>query len=413
MLANFVLCSIIVRMSVSAPSAARDFSWRTLALLLFARTVLDTGYRALYPFLPFIAAGLGVSVTNAALIAQIRNLLGFAAPLFGPLTDRYGRRVMMLAGVAIMALTGVALYFVTSLWVAIGVMTLMGFASILYVPAQQAFLGDKVPYARRGRIMAIAEVAWSLAAIVGLPLMGLAVQAQGWRAGFVAVGLCALGALALLWVALPRDKQQPAQAARALRGAYRQALRAPMALAAITTTLLLAAANENINIVFADWMNVTFGLDAVALGLVAATIGGAEFIAQMTVALFVDRLGKWKMVAGGLALGALAYLALPFMGMNVWSGGAGIVLTFFAFELSIVAALPLMTEIAPAVRATLLSLGVAAFSLGRAAGSFIGPAVYAQYGFGATSLVSAAAILAASVIWFMFVREKSLEVVST
>jgi len=149
------------------------------------------------------------------------------------------------------------------------------------------------------------------------------------------------------------------------------------------------------------------------LGLVAATIGGAEFIAQMTVALFVDRLGKWKMVAGGLALGALAYLALPFMGMNVWSGGAGIVLTFFAFELSIVAALPLMTEIAPAVRATLLSLGVAAFSLGRAAGSFIGPAVYAQYGFGATSLVSAAAILAASVIWFMFVREKSLEVVST
>ncbi len=400
-------------MSISAQSAPRDFSWRTLALLLFARTVLDTGYRAVYPFLPFIASGLGVSVTSAALIVQVRNLLGFTAPLFGPLTDRYGRRVMMLAGLAIMALTGIALYFVASLWVAIVVMTLMGFASTLYVPAQQAYLGDKVPYARRGRIMAIAEVAWSLAAIVGLPLMALAVQAQGWRAGFIAVGVCALMALTLLWATLPRENRSPVQAAHALRGAYRQALRAPMALAAITTTLLLAAANENINVVFADWMNSTFGLDAVALGAVAAAIGGAEFIAQMAVALFVDRFGKWKMVAGGLALGALAYLALPFLGMNVWSSGAGIVLTFFAFELSIVAALPLMTEIAPSARATLLSLGVASFSLGRAAGSFVGPAVYAQYGFGATSFVSAAAILAASVIWFMFVREKSAEVVLT
>lgn len=386
---------------------------RSLVLLLFARTVLDTGYRAVYPFLPFIASSLGVSVTSAALIVQVRNLLGFTAPLFGPLTDRYGRRVMMLAGLAIMAATGVALYFVMSLWAAVVVMMLMGLSTILYVPAQQAYLGDNVPYARRGRIMAIAEIAWSLAAIVGLPLMGLVVQAYGWRIGFVAVGIFSLIALALLWFALPREKRTTPHVARAMGGAYLEALRAPMALAVIATTFLLAATNENINIVFADWMNTTFGLNAVALGVVGSAIGGAEFAAQMTVAVFVDRIGKWRMVAGGLLLGVLAYLALPFLGANAMSGGAGIVLTFFTFELTIVAALPLITEIAPNVRATLLSLGVAGFSLGRAAGSFIGPAVYAQYGFGAASFVSAAGIFAACVIWFFFVREKHPEVVST
>jgi predicted MFS family arabinose efflux permease len=320
---------------------------------------------------------------------------------------------MMLAGLAIMMVTGIALYFVVSLWAAVVVMTVMGLSTILYVPAQQAYLGDNVPYARRGRIMAIAEVAWSLAAIIGLPLMGIVVQAYGWRVGFVAVGLFSLVALTLLWFALPREKRTAPRAARAMGGAYLEALRAPMAVAVIATTFLLAAANENINIVFADWMNISFGLDAVALGVVGSAIGGAEFAAQMTVALFVDRIGKWRMVAGGLVLGALAYAALPFLGATAMSGGAGIVLTFFTFELTIVAALPLITEIAPNVRATLLSLGVAGFSLGRAAGSFIGPAVYAQYGFGAASFVSAAGIFVACVIWFLFVREKHPEVVST
>ena len=383
--------------------------WRALATLLFARTILDTAYRAVYPFLPFIAFDLGVSVATAAQIVQLRNLLGFTAPLFGPFGDRYGRRVMMLAGMAIAAVMGLALYFVTSLWQAALVMTLMGFSTILYIPAQQAFFGDKVPYAQRGRIMALAEIAWSVSAIVGLPLVGIIVQAQGWRAGFVAIGIFSAVAFGLLWFTLPREKRKPQHAAHAMGSAYMQALRAPMALAVIVTTLLLAATNECINIVFAGWMNSTFGLDAAALGLMGAAIGGAEFVAQMTVALFVDRMGKWKMVAGGLVIGLIAYLALPFMNANALWGGAGVVLTFFTFELTIVAALPLMTEIAPHVRATLLSLGVAGFSLGRAAGSFVGPAVYEQYGFGATSFVAAAGIFVACVIWFLFVREKHPE----
>jgi predicted MFS family arabinose efflux permease len=70
----------------------------------------------------------------------------------------------------------------------------------------------------------------------------------------------------------------------------------------------------------------------------------------------------------------------------------------------------LITEIAPNVRATLLSLGVAGFSLGRTLGSITGPVLYGGYGFAVTCMFSAAAILVASVIWFMFVREKHPEV---
>jgi AAHS family 4-hydroxybenzoate transporter-like MFS transporter len=159
-------------------------------------------------------------------------------------------------------------------------------------------------------------------------------------------------------------------------------------------------------------MNSSFGLDAVALGLVAAAIGGAEFASQLCVAAFVDRIGKWRMVAGGLVLGALAYFSLPLLGTSALVGTAGLVLVYFMFELTIVSALPLITEIAPSVRATLLSLGVAGFSLGRTLGSFTGPSLYGNFGFGAVCIFSGSVILAAGVIWFMFVREKHPEVLS-
>lgn len=387
--------------------APRVQLWRSLVILLVARTILDTGFRAVYPFLPFIATNLNVSVESAAQVIQIRNLTGFLSPVFGPLTDRYGRRVMMLIGLAFLATMGVALYFVTSLSVALIVIPLMGLSTILFVPAQQAFMGDNVPYAQRGRVMAIAEVAWSAAAIVGLPLVGILVQTQGWRAGFVAIGLAAAGALALIWFALPHEQRNAEHAARAIGGSYLTAVRAPMALAVIGTIALMAGANEMININYGAWMNSTFGLDAIALGLVGSAIGGAEFTAQMSVALFVDRLGKWKMVAGGLVVSAVAYFTLPLLGANALLGTIGLISVFLMFELTIVAALPLITEIAPNARATLLSLGVAGFSLGRAAGSFAGPALYVNYGFSVVSFVAGAGVLVACVIWFMFVRDHS------
>lgn len=378
---------------------------RPLIVLLLARTILDTGFRTVYPFLPFIALNLGVPAANAAQIVQVRNLTGFLSPLFGPLSDRYGRRIVMLIGLAIAAVFGVAVYFVSSLWMAILVLTLMGFSSILFVPAQQAFFGDNVPYERRGRVMAIAEFSWAFAAIFGLPLVGILVQAQGWRSGYVVIGILAALAFVLVAIVLPHQKQKAEHVARPMRGSYLEALRAPMAFAVIAMEFLLATSNEVINVNYAVWMSRSFGFDAIAMGAVGSAIGFAEFGADLSVALFVDRIGKWKMVAGGLVLSGLTYLLLPFMGQNGTWGTIGLVLVFFMFELTLVAAIPFIAELAPNARATLITLDIAGFALGRFVGSLIGPGVLENYGFAAASLFAAGGILVACMIWFLFVRE--------
>ncbi|MBI4670926.1 MAG: MFS transporter [Chloroflexi bacterium] len=183
-------------------------------------------------------------------------------------------------------------------------------------------------------------------------------------------------------------------------------MRVPTAWAVIGVTFLIAIANENINVVFGAWMNQAFGLDAVALGLVASAIGGAELGAELFAAGFVDRLGKWRTVLASLIFGGLAYALLPLLDRNAWFGTFGLMLVFFLFELAVVAGLPLYTEIFPHARGLVLSLEVASFSLGRAVGSFVAPALFTRYGFAAVCFLSGAALVAAILIWILVVREQ-------
>ena len=69
-----------------------------------ARTTLNTAHRIIYPFLPSIARGLGISLGAASLLISLRLVAGLAAPLMGPVADRHHRRRVMEVALLIFAL---------------------------------------------------------------------------------------------------------------------------------------------------------------------------------------------------------------------------------------------------------------------------------------------------------------------
>jgi len=93
-------------------------------------------------------------------------------------------------------------------------------------------------------------------------------------------------------------------------------------------------------------------------------------------ALLTDRLGKERTIALSLILNSLWVITLPWLGKT--TSGAMVWLFFFylTFEVAIVSTLPLMTEVTPATRATLLSLFVAAISLGRSLADVLAPLLF-------------------------------------
>jgi predicted MFS family arabinose efflux permease len=105
----------------------------------------------------------------------------------------------------------------------------------------------------------------------------------------------------------------------------------------------------------------------------------------------------------GISANMLISLALPLFARTLAGALAGLFLFYFTFEFSVVSVIPLMTELVPEARATMMAGNAAAFSLGRALGSLLGPALYA-YGLLAASGIAAAGIdVAAVALLFFFI----------
>jgi len=368
-----------------------------LTLFLITRSIMNTGYRMIYPFLPSFARALGVDISAISLAITARSSLGIFGPLFGSAGDLIGRRSAMLVGIGFFAGGFILLLFwptYPSLFIAL---LLGALGKIIFDPAMQAYLGDNVHYSLRGRAIAITEFGWSGASLVGLPIVGWLISRSGWIAPFPLLGLLSALACIFIWQLLPSDPN-----GHSIRTSLSDSLRMitshPATLAALSVTFLVSIGNESINIVYGIWLESSFGLQVVALGAASAIIGFAELGGEGLVATLTDRMGKVRSLNLGLGSVVLACLVFPFLGRNLFSALIGLFLFYLSFEFTFVTLISFLTELAPSARATLMAGNLAAASGGRALGALIGPALFeinimASSAFGAAMATIALAIL--------------------
>lgn len=369
------------------------------------RTIINTAFRMVYPFLPAISRGLGVPIESITVAITLRATLGVFSPFIGSLADIRGRKTAILLGVGLFAV-GMLLVTVWPTYPSLFVsLLLVGLSKIVFDPAMQAYLGDHVPYERRGLAIGLSEFGWSGAFLLGIPIVGWLIAQYGWNAPFFWLTLLGIGLIFLLWRILPVDRPIPGTQL-SLRQGFRVVLSYPSALAGLVMALLINASNETVNIVYGLWLEDSFGLQIAALGVASAIIGIAELGGEGLVAGFVDRLGKRRAVGLGLLCYAAASLLLPALGVTETGAWLGLFLFYLSYEFTLVSTIPLMTELAPGARATLLASNVAAFSLGRALGSLIGPALYV-HGLPANTIAAALMNLASLALLIIFIREAS------
>lgn len=147
-----------------------------LIIFMFLRTILNTAHRMVYPFLSVFARGLGVNLETMSIIMTLRSLVGAVSPLFAPIADKRGRKFGMLLGVSIFIAGMLIVTLRPSLWtLAIALMMAM-IGKFIFDPSMQAYFGDRIPYHKRGTALAVTEVAWSFAFILGIPLVGFLID---------------------------------------------------------------------------------------------------------------------------------------------------------------------------------------------------------------------------------------------
>ena len=349
-----------------------------LALFALIRTIFNTAYRMAYPFLGVFARALGVDLETMSLVLTARSIGGGIIPFLAPVADSRGRKFGMLLGIGLFTLSMALVVFFPTFPALAASMIFATLAKYIFDPAMQAWLGDRVSYETRGRAIAITELGWSLAFVIGVPTAGFLIAKFGWMAPFPLLTLLGLLTFLLVAIRIPRDEANVGKPATVRRNFGRVFSSIP-ALAGLSVGLWITVANEIVNLIFGVWLEDSFGLQIAALGASAAVIGFSEVGGEGLSALLADKLGKERAVGYGITVNIIAALLLPLLGGSTIGALTGLFLFYISFEFTLVCTIPLMTEIMPTARATLMSFNVASLSLGRAIGA---PLATFLYGFG-------------------------------
>jgi predicted MFS family arabinose efflux permease len=351
-----------------------------LLVFMVLRTILNTLHRMVYPFLTVFARGLGVEYTTLSYVITLRSAIGMFAPVLGTIADQRGRRTGMLLGIVLFVLGMSLVVIAPSLWTFGAALLLGNLSKYLFDPSMQAYLGDRVPYERRGTALAITEGAWSLAFVAGVPLTGWLIARFGWNAPFPLLAGLGLLMFAVVWRTVPRRDEHAQPTATSSKN-VRAVLTSIPALAGISIALWATAANEIVNLIFGVWLEDSFGLRIAALAGASAVIGISELTGEGLVAITTDRLGKPRALTLGLIGNILASILLPIVGSSEIGALVGLFLFYITFEYVLVSHIPLMTEVMPQARATLLSFNVMGHSFGRVIGALLATFIYERLGF--------------------------------
>jgi predicted MFS family arabinose efflux permease len=348
-----------------------------IQILVFTltRIVINTAQRMVYPYMSAFGRGLGVDLTAISQAVAGRSLLGATGPFLASIADNRGRKLAMLLGVLIFVIGAILVlgWPVYPVFVLTLALTFLG--KDVFDPAMQAYVGERIPYQRRGLFLAITEFAWSLSFIIGVPIMGFIIARFGWWGPYPVLALLGLlGMASLAWL-LPRDPHPASDPPSIVRN-MRSVLTFMPALAGLAVGGFASVANEVVNVVFGVWMEDSFGLKIAALGATAAVIGLSELGGEGLTAALADRLGKPRAVGIGLIANSLAAVALPILGKSLPGALLGLFCFYITFEFTIVSSIPMMSEVVPSARATLMATNSGAHSLGRALGALLALPLY-------------------------------------
>ena len=299
-------------MSDASPPGAKP---RSPLVVLFLVVVIDLiGFGIVLPLLPRYAREYAASpVMTGVIMASFSAMQFVFAPFWGRLSDRHGRRPILMVGLFGSVLAYTLFGLAGSLEVLLVSRIAAGFFGAT-IGAAQAYIADVTDVKERGRGMAIIGAAFGLGFTIGPAIGGLASGWHRYAPGFIAAGLSAF-ALVLATFALPEPPGRATRAERALIDltAIRHALATPsvplILLLQFGATFAFASFESTLSL----FTQAQWNYDERHNGYVFTFVGLVLVIAQGgIVRRLMPKVGELNFVVRGTLLMALGLGALAF-----------------------------------------------------------------------------------------------------
>ena len=375
--------------------------------LTATRIVANTAYRFAPPFIAIIAGaqqGFDVSIARIGLVISISELAGFLAPLLGTFVDRVSRRTAMAVGLG-GSFAGILLMAIAPNLVVLCVgLTLLNLLKSCFDLGMAAWIADRVPYDRRGRVVGITETSWALSLLVGVSVLGLVTAVSTWRVacviGAVAIAACATwldsslrrsgstahGGTTTKDVAASGDASHAG--ARTL-GARTAGARAARAWLVPLSMFGLMGASQCLFVTFGAWLADDFGFGASRIAAVGFALGAGELLSSVSSARYTDRIGKERSVALGALLMIPSAVVLAAFDSLLAVGLVGLAVFIVGFEYAVVSMLPIATSLFAGAPGKGFGLVIGTGTFGRGVLTFVATSLYESAGIAAAALAGA------------------------
>ena len=338
--------------------------YQQITMLTTTRTVINTGFRMVYPLLPVFARGVDVDIATFGIVLTLLQLLSLSAPFLGQVSEQQGRRFTMLLGLG-MYIVGMGMVFISPNFIGLSAaLIIAALGKVAFDPALQAYIGDRVPYQKRGLFMGILEFGWAGAFIVGVPIMTWLIAQSNWQAPFAVLAILTGIMFILTFIMVESDRPEKSKRAPFLR-VVRQSLQSRIAVAGLALGFGISGANQLITVVFGAWIENSFGIQLTALAAASLVVGLSELSGEGIVTFISDRFGKRRLIIISIIGNMLACLILPFTAITLTTALIGLFFFYLTFETALVASLPLASELSPTARGMYMTVYAASISLGR------------------------------------------------
>lgn len=365
------------------------------------------------PILPRIGEALDVSqALLGSLVSAYAVMLSIFALITGPISDRFGRRAVLLGGSGFMAVS-LSLHGLADSYTSLLLLRAMaGAAGGMLSGAAVSFVGDYFPYHRRGWANGWVMSGIAFGQIVGIPIGTIIADHMGFRWPFLLFAIVMTLATILIWRVVPQPEvdrdPHPLSVSRALRN-YWLLMRNGQAATGTMTYFLMFFSLSLYVIYLPTWLEGHLQVGGEAIASLFLVGGLANVVSGPIAGRVSDSIGRKPLIITSCLGLSVVMVLTTIIVSSMW-------IAYFVFGIAMVLVgmrisplQSLMTSLVPAERrGILMSMAIGIGQLGVGIAGVVSGLMYAKFGFLSNTLAGAVAILTMAFLVRKYLSEPSL-----
>lgn len=362
------------------------------------------------PILPRIGEELSIQeALLGTLVTAYSLMVGIFAVISGPISDRIGRRRILLLGTGTMTVALLLHGLVTGYVSFLLVRVFSGIAGGVLSGAAVSYIGDYFPYNRRGWATGWVMSGNAFGQIAGIPIGVLLAGMYGFRAPFLLFAATMVLTFFLVLLKVPQPDvalaRERVTVAGSIRG-YREILGQPGVAAGAIGFFLMFLGVSFYVVYLPIWLETEFGATANQIAMLFLVGGVANVLTGPTVGRISDRVGRKPIIITSCVGLSLVMLLTTVVVRNLTLAYPVFFLTMVLVAMRISPFSALLTAlVGDHRRGVLMSFTVALGQVGFALGGAIAGPLYAGPGYASNTVLAAAAVLGMGVLVWLKIPE--------